>query len=396
MNILMISGIFPPDIGGPATYVPLMAQALAERGHQVKVLTTTEPEKLATKHLYPFPVIRMNRRIPLKKRFFSYASEIIRQSRSVDIIYANGILLETALINKFLGKPLVIKIVGDEAWERSSRRGWTRDSFENFQNTPQRWPVPILKNIRSWYIKQADRIIVPSQYLKRFVVNWGFPDEKCTVIYNAVGRKEMSELEPAGEKEAEAQSSNLFRLITVGRLIALRNVNLILEAIARLPNTSLTIVGDGPCRGEWEEMAVRLNVGNRVTFAGALPVADVHTLLRKHDLFVLASSHEGLPHSVLEAMQCGLPVLTTRVGGTPELVQDNVNGLLVPSDDATALWEALRKMVADEKLRQRLVDGGRETIRCRFAPDHMVARTEETLLEIARSRKPGLPDTLRL
>lgn len=123
MRILITTGIFPPDIGGPATYVPQIAKGLTERGHQVRVLTTSEPEYLNHNDgRYPFPVFRINRRVPLWYRPLYYMQHILHHGRDVDVIYDNGVFLETALANLWLRKPLVMKVVGDEAWERATRQ----------------------------------------------------------------------------------------------------------------------------------------------------------------------------------------------------------------------------------------------------------------------------------
>ncbi|WP_334110163.1 glycosyltransferase family 4 protein [Thermodesulfitimonas autotrophica] len=378
MTILIVTGIFPPDIGGPATYVPLIAGALASRGHQVKVLTTSEPEDLGyDDRQYPFPVVRLNRRLPLWRRTFTLIRLIIQHGREADLIYANGMYLETALANKLLRKPLVVKIVGDEAWERATRKGWTRDGFEEFQSKRQPWPAELNKWQRAWAIGQADRVIVPSRYLKRIVTQWGIPEERCAVVYNAV-QTENSENTTCPENGPAIFQGKL-RLVTVGRLIPLRNLPLILQAIARLPETTLTVIGDGPCFTEWLNQTEKLGLKNRVRFLGSQPSTAVRKLLRHHDIFVLASSHEGFPHSVLEAMEAELAVVATAVGGTPEVVEDGQNGLLVPPNDEEALYQALARLTNDTKLRNRLAQKGRKTVEAKFTTETMINKTEAVL-----------------
>jgi len=171
MKVLIVTGIFPPDIGGPATYVPLIAKALTERGHQVMVLTTSESENLQwDDSIYPFSVFRVNRRQKIWLRSLKCVAKVLRLGRMADVIYANGIYFETVIANKFLRKPLVMKIVGDEAWERSVRKGWTKDNFEDFQQRRQSWQAELLKRLRSWVVRQADKVIVPSQYLAKWVI----------------------------------------------------------------------------------------------------------------------------------------------------------------------------------------------------------------------------------
>ncbi|MFN3422833.1 MAG: glycosyltransferase family 4 protein, partial [Armatimonadota bacterium] len=373
MRILITTGIFPPDIGGPATYVPAIAKALTERGHSVVVLTTSEPEHLRwDDSVHPFSVVRMNRRQKVWKRLPNYVAQILRYGRNADVIYANGIYFEIALANKFLRKPLVMKIVGDEAWERSMRKGWTKEGFEEFQKRRQSWQAELLKRLRSWYVKQADKIIVPSQYLKRTVIGWGVPEEKCAVIYNAVEvQQEHTEAPPLPSSFRNGQ----LRVVTVGRLVPWKGIDKIIQAIATLPEVTLTVVGDGPCREEWEALARELGVAERVWFTGSLPKPALHDVMCRHDVFVLASTYEGLPHIVVEAMLLNLPVIAAPVGGTLEVVQDGITGLLV-APETEAIATALQHLAADPDKRRRLAEAGKSFAREQFSFARMVEQTE--------------------
>lgn len=379
MRILITTGIFPPDIGGPATYVPIIAKALLERGHQVIVLTTCEPEHMDwDDSVHPFPVIRMNRRQKIWRRLPNHLAYILRYGRHADIIYANGIYLETVLANKLLRKPLVMKIVGDEAWERSIRKGWTSDSFEDFQHNCQSWQAELLKLLRSWCVKQADKIITPSQYLKRFATKWGVPEERCVVVYNAI------EVSFSPNQEIKPPPNILngnIRVITVGRLIPLKNVDKLLQAIAQIPQSCLTIVGDGPCKSELESMAHQLGISNRVWFTGVLPQSAVHTLMMQHDVFAIISSHEGFPFAAVEAMKLGLAVIASPVGGNLEIISDGVNGLLVEPKPET-IANALQLLLTNPDLRKRLSLAGRQSAQERFNFAQMVEKTEIILSEV--------------
>jgi glycosyltransferase involved in cell wall biosynthesis len=372
MEILITTGIFPPDIGGPATYVPTIAKALAERGHQVTVLTTSEPENLQwDDSIYPFLVFRINRRQKIWLRLLKCVAEILRLGRTANVIYANGIYFETAIANKFLQKPLVMKIVGDEAWERSVRRGWTKDNFEDFQQRCQSWQAELLKRHRSWVVRQANKVIVPSQYLANWVVKWGVPTEKIVVIYNAV---EISD----GVEPLSIPLKTPVKAVTVGRLVSWKQVDGLIEALREIPELGLVVVGDGPERPRLERIAQELGVSGRVYFAGQRSKRETLSLMAACDLFVLNSTYEGLPHTVLEAMALGLPVIATVVGGTPEVVRDGETGVLVHSENK-ALEEALRTLVTDEKARQRLGEKARKWVHECVNFEVMVTSTEKVL-----------------
>src|SRR5688572_8809030 len=132
MRILIATGIFPPDIGGPATYVPQIAAAFAERGHQITVLTLSD-------HLdghddtYPFRVVRLPRRIFKPWRRLHTVVRLVRLGRNADVLFVNGLAAEAVLANFLLRRPMVQKVVGDMAWERATNRGWVMDGFESFQ-----------------------------------------------------------------------------------------------------------------------------------------------------------------------------------------------------------------------------------------------------------------------
>jgi glycosyltransferase involved in cell wall biosynthesis len=372
MKILITTGIFPPDIGGPATYMPTIAKALTERGHQVTVLTTSEPENLRwDDSIHPFRVFRINRRQKIWLRSLECVARILRLGRTADVIYANGIYFETAIANKFLRKPLVMKIVGDEAWERSVRKGWTKDNFEDFQQRCQSWQAELLKRHRSWIVRQADKVIVPSQYLANWVVKWGVPPERIAVIYNAV------EI-PDSVKPLSVPLKTPVKAVTAGRLIPLKRVDGLLEALREIPELGLVVVGDGPERPRLERMAQELGVSDRVYFAGQRSKEETLALMSACDFFVLNSTHEGLPHVVLEAMALGLPVVATAVGGIPEVVRDGETGVLVCPGNGT-LERALCVLAADGKARQLLGEGARRWVREHLSLEVMVASTEQVL-----------------
>ncbi|GBD00051.1 N-acetyl-alpha-D-glucosaminyl L-malate synthase [bacterium HR17] len=389
LPILVTTGIFPPDIGGPATYVPAIAKALTERGHIVTVLTTSEPEHLRwDDSVHPFPVIRMNRRQKVWRRLPNYVAQILRYGRTADVIYANGIYFETALANKFLRKPLVMKVVGDEAWERSVRKGWTKDGFEDFQRNRQPWQAELLKRLRSWYVRQANKIIVPSQYLARWVAHWGVSKERIVVIYNAV--------EPMdGVKPLTVPLKTSVKAITVGRLVPWKRIDQLLEALVQVPELGLIVVGEGPERMRLEALAERLGVSERVYFAGSRSKVETHSLMAACDFFVLNSTYEGLPHVVLEAMTLGLPVVATAVGGTPEIVKDGETGILVLPEGGD-LVRALRRLVEDPEGRKDMAHAGWDWVERRFSINQMLNQTETLLVEtMARDGQNGQTNTLK-
>ena len=374
MRILIVTGIFPPDIGGPATYVPQIAEGLAQRGHAVTVVTLSDRLDHEDGG-YPFRVIRLPRRAFRPWRMGRTVLVLLRLGHRADVLFVNGLPLESALANFVLRKPLVMKVVGDLAWERATGRGWTADDFETFQRRRYGLRIELLKALRSWWTRRADRVIVPSRYLARWVVGWGVPAEKIVVIYNAVELVDGVEPLPVPLRTP-------VKAVTVGRLVPWKQVNGLLEALTEVPELGLVVVGDGPERPRLERRARELGVQDRVYFAGRRPKKEALGLMAACDLFVLNSAYEGLPHVVLEAMALGLPVVATAAGGTPEVVRDGETGVLVPGRYAT-LGASLSALARDPALRRRLGRAARQWVGERLSAENMIRLTEETLFTVA-------------
>lgn len=160
------------------------------------------------------------------------------------------------------------------------------------------------------------------------------------------------------------------RLLFVGRLAGVKGVPVLLQALARLktqhPALQLTLIGDGPERPRIEAEAKALGLGDNTRFLGYQSQDAVAEALQQSDLFVLPSFAEGLPVVLMEAMAAALPVVTTRIAGVPELVQDGESGLLVAPGDVDALSTALETLVSDPKRRARMGRAGREKVCAEF------------------------------
>ena len=149
------------------------------------------------------------------------------------------------------------------------------------------------------------------------------------------------------------------RITTVARLYVTKGLTYLLEAIAQIrsthPDTDFKVYGDGPLRAELCAYARRLNLDPDAIFPGAFTTRDaLGRILAETDIFVLSSILEGQPLSILEAMAYGCPIVTTSVGGIPELIEDGVNGLLCEPADPQTLADAIRRMIDDPVLREHL------------------------------------------
>jgi glycosyltransferase involved in cell wall biosynthesis len=199
----------------------------------------------------------------------------------------------------------------------------------------------------------------------------GLRPGSARVIHNGVPDLELP---PAPARSGPAV------LGAFGRLEPQKGFDVLLEAVARLPEARAVLVGDGSERGRLASLAARLGVEDRVRLAGWDP--EPRRLLPALDVFVLPSRFEGFPLAILEAQLAGLPVVASDVGSIDEAVVPGETGILVPPDDAEALAEALRPLLADAGLRERLGARGRERVLARFTAGHMARRFEALYEEL--------------
>ena len=373
MHILIITGIFPPDIGGPAGYTHRIADWLVKRGHRTQVVCWSDIKKTDDGHR-SFSVTRILRRYPWPIRAFLTFYALYRNGKDADIWFINGLSMESQILASLLGKRSIHKIVGDVAWERAIRFDWFSGTIDEYQTTPKSIKHRLLILIRNLPLQRAKRVIVPSHYLGAMVQHWGVPESKIKVIYNSTDPNP-----PASDLTLPAWGGKT--ALTICRLTAWKGVDRLIDVTAAVPDLRLIIVGDGPLRGPLEAQAHRLGLtDHRVIFLGQRPKADVQSVLRQSDLFVLNSTYEGLPHVVLEAMMAGVPVIATRVGGTPEVVIHEETGLLVEPGDHHALQAAIKRLNECPELGHQLAQRARARLMAIFSQDACFQATEAVLM----------------
>ena len=198
---------------------------------------------------------------------------------------------------------------------------------------------------------------------------------KISVIYNGVT---FPQLEDSIEK------NDVFTVCTASRLIPLKCIDEIIDACASVENCYLNIIGDGPELDRLEVLAKEKMFG-RVHFLGALPRAEVLLQMAQSNVFVLNSVHEGLPHVAIEAMRMGVPVIATSVGGTPEVVQDNKSGFLIPPHSPNIIAQYIKLLKKDTEMYARLSEGAIETAE-RFTDKKMFEQTDILLDKIINKK----------
>jgi len=347
VKIVVVSGIWPPDVGGPASHAPALAEALLEAGHTVEVVTTAD----RTPAPRPYPLRWVARGRPAPLRHLAVVREVRSAARGADRVYATTMVRRAALGAALARRPLVVKLVADEAYERERRAGRFAGTLEQFQAERGGLRVRLLRATRTAALRRASRVLVPSAYLRAIALGWGLDPARTTVVANPAPEVPVH---PTRDEARAALGIEGFALGVAGRLTEQKALEDTLAALARVPRVALLVLGDGPERAALERRAAQLDLSDRVRFLGAGTRDDVMVLFRAVDAALLTSAWENLPHTLLEALAAGTPVIATAVGGIPEVVRDGENGLLVPPRDVAAAASAIDRLVRDEVLRASL------------------------------------------
>ena len=317
MKVLVTVGIFPPDIGGPATFVPKIVNYFQnELNYEIEILTLSDSKNLDIKDR--FIVKRIDRNLPIIYRWLKTIFTIYKLGKNKNLIFVNGLGTESTIANIFLKKKIIRKIVGDPVWERAYNKGKVSENFDEFQVKNYGFLISLQKKVRNFSIKNSDIVITPSQHLKNFILNLGFKN-KIETIHNGI---------TIPEESAKKFTNDQTNITIVSRLVTHKNIEKIIAAISDLNNSliKLNIIGDGPELNQLQSIASRSNNKENVIFHGKLQRDDVNSIFLKSDIYVQASNYEGLPHSLLEAMSYGIPVLCTPVGECKELLGNEDRG----------------------------------------------------------------------
>ncbi len=373
-KLFIAAGIFHPESGGPATYLHEVLPAFQRDDWEVRVVTYGAGDTAG----YPYPLTRIPRRaLPLRWAHYGLAAWPLL--RWADLVYVHTLDLPL-----FGGRAKrVVKMVGDQAWERAIRKGWIppTEDIDAFQTCSYGGVVMAQKAARARQMQAMDGVIVPSQYLKRLVMGWGVPEDRIHVVYNAL---------PLGQSliptSGDARPAARARLglppdepivLTAARLTPWKGVDHLISALPRVPGVRLIVAGEGETLPALRQQAATSGVAGRVTFLGKVSREQLAIYMQAADYLALYSGYEGLSHTLLEGLLAGTPLIASDKGGNPEVVQHGVNGLLVPYVDVEALAATLESAFQPGKRAQLAANValGME----RFVFSRMVQETSATL-----------------
>jgi glycosyltransferase involved in cell wall biosynthesis len=358
MKIVIATPLYPPEPGGPATYSKLLEEGLPQRGIEVTLVKFGDV-----------------RHLPKMFRHLVYMRHVYRAARAADLIYALdpvSVGFPALIAARLAMKPLVVKIVGDYAWEQGRQRFGVTETLDEFVAHGVFHPIlSLYRFMQTRVARGAVRVVVPSTYLEGIIVRWGIPQRSIGVIWNA-----------AAMETPTAVLSSLTALprpivLSVGRLVPWKGFFELIEAVQYLrendTKATVAIVGDGPDRAALEEEA-KMRLHDGYVFTGGLAHHQALAAIAYSDIFVLDSLYEGLSHVLIEALTLGKPVIVSNIGGNTEIVRHEENGLVVSPKDPQLLAESLARLLKDDDLRAKLASNAKASS-IDFSVDRMLEKT---------------------
>lgn len=358
--------------GGAERVVSLLANKMVERGHQVEIICLKVNDVYYQTDSRVKVTLAMQQTKNRLTEFFWLRKYLKKQNPDVVIPFTEGVYCFTILSLLGTGIPIIASERLDPAAMSKTRK--------------------ILKRLLLPY---ADWLVVQTQSIKEY-----FPksiQKKTSIIYNPVNDevfKSPDGLQVQGVNAAssvqssktplEGRSQERFnRIISVGRLYPQKNQEMMIRAFAKVadefPDWQLVIYGEGPLRAELEFLVSSFKLHDRVLLPGR--TENVIEELRKSKIFCMSSDYEGLSNAMIEAICVGLPVVTTKVSGTEELIRDGDNGFVVAIGDVEDMTKVLFSLITQEELRNRMGEKCKE-MASMFYADSVVKQWEKIVNDL--------------
>lgn len=375
LRILRVSSDTYPEVtGGLGVHVHLMSERQADWGHDVTLATSDHGN-----HELPRREARGGYTIERHRELLSpfgnsiapgIGSMVHERGDQFDVIHAHSHLFFStnlvAALQNLTDTPLVITNHGVRSQEAPA---WL-----------QRIYLPTVARIT---LNAADRVLCYTDTDRRRVRELGV-DAAIAVINNGV---DCSRFRP---NQVHADSA---QILYVGRLIDDKGIDVLIRAVSKLrsalPEVTLVIVGEGPKREQFEALAAKKGVADRVTFTGTVSNERLPKLYNESAVFALPSLNEGFPRTVIEAMACGTPVVATDLPQLQSVVKQV--GRIVPPDRPEALAGGLRELLTDDRLRRRLGEMARRIAVDQYSWSETVARTTAEFYSLLEQTRPEEP-----
>jgi glycosyltransferase involved in cell wall biosynthesis len=398
LNICFVSPEYYPISGGTGAYVNYLSRELQKLGHSVHVITRSSEKAARTVEEGNTIYIRCAGN-PLRK-FIGFARSTskklieLNKISPFDVVHANLPLVPNFAVSEELKTALVCTV--HSTW-KGEAEAIKSEGFRKL-NLNEKFMLEFnafLRSSEKKLMKRADALIAVSQYTKKELTEfYSTSEEKIHVIYNGV---DVEKFKPPIRSKADLRrelglATDRRMILFVGRLYSRKGLPTLLQAartVAKDFQKAQFVVSGGGFKQNEEKLrklARQHGIEDKVSFVGYFPDEKLPDLYAAADIFVLPAMYENFPFAILEAQSTGLPVVSTRVGGIPELIIDNHTGLLVDPGDHEQLADAIMKLLQDSSFAQELGRKARQVIEEKFALPLVTSQVVDLYQKVAQKK----------
>lgn len=379
-RICMLLESYYPVVGGMETQAVNMTRSFLRENMPVLIVTRrSSPELPAHEIIEQAPVYRVGPTTRSSRArwlmVLTALPTLFRLRREYDLILVPGFRalgLTAVAIQMLLGKPAVLK--AESCGEMSGE--FFKGGLKSLKLGPASWPVRLFIRLRNAFLARAKAFVSLSADMTAEYLSSGVPPARLHRIAQSVDVDRFYPIEPAARRALRAKLGlpvEQTLVIFSGRLVSYKGLPNLLQVWENLsadfPQATLIIAGAGGvdifnCESQIKQFVADRGLTRRVIFTGA--VKNVNEYLQAADIFAFPTENEAFPLALLEALASGLAAIGTTVGGIPDVLQNEDNGLLIPPGDGAALAHALRRLLENPDMRQKLVAGALKTVREKY------------------------------
>jgi len=378
VEVCFVSPEYLPLSGGTGSYVYYLSKELIKNGYTTSVVTGYGESKDIKINNQQRAFFLKTFKAPIIRSFLFAGTAFqklkkINDKISVDITHINLPLVPSFAVPKNFGKTLITTV--HSTWKGEAEA--IRNEPYSRLNSNERFMVSfnrVLRFFEEQTLERSNKLIAVSDFTRRELLKYyNVKEDKIRVIHNGVDIHKFAPPEDKAKVKQELGFSNKeFNILSVGRLYARKGLFTLIKSVSivakKYRNVKLIISGKGQSNEmkKLVDYAEKLGIYSNILFTGYFPDAKLPKLYQAADIFAFSTFYENLPFAVLEALSSRLPVVTTNVGGIPEMIEDGKNGFLVPPANSAALSNRIIYLIENPAAASEMANQARETVENRF------------------------------
>ncbi len=315
MKILITTGIFKPELGGPATYAVELGRRLQAAGHPIKVITYSDKPAYSFDKEFPFSLVRVVRSSNKLINYLKYFSVVIKHARKYDLIYSLDWFsagVPVMLASFFTGKKYIVRVGGGYIWEKYLAQGKPPVTLKEFYKNKLYKEYKIMYYAIKLVLRRASKVVFNSDEQRElYKTYYGLHSDKIVTITNPVPENKFGTLLRSFKQEDMYADKEI---VYAGRFIKMKNVESVIKAFAKLRDGSFTLllIGEGPTEAELRKLVKENGLSERVTFLPVLPLVELYRRISNCYYVITASWTDISPMQIYECLALGIPFLLTK------------------------------------------------------------------------------------